>query len=61
MTAASYWSLLNPAIEMAELSGNYGEKGEWAFVPVAIGFTLGAMFVFGADYVLPYLVGNNTF
>ncbi|XP_061182116.1 zinc transporter ZIP11-like [Saccostrea echinata] len=55
MTAASYWSLLNPAIEMAEHSGFYGDKGQWAFVPVAIGFILGAGFVYGADIFMPYL------
>ncbi|RUS73134.1 hypothetical protein EGW08_019114 [Elysia chlorotica] len=53
MTAASFWSLLAPAIEMAEMSGLYGSKGQWAFVPVAIGFTLGAVFVFAADLVIP--------
>eukprot|EP00037_Helgoeca_nana_P025049 m.269407 g.269407 ORF g.269407 m.269407 type:complete len:328 (+) comp26832_c1_seq8:4730-5713(+) len=52
MLAASYWSLLAPAIEMAEESGTYGEKGEWAFVPAAIGFFLGAYFVYGADILL---------
>lgn len=51
--AASYWSLLAPAIEMAEASGSYGESGQWAFVPVAIGFGLGAMFVYGADLFMP--------
>ena len=56
MTAASYWSLLNPAIEMAEHSGFYGDKGQWAFVPVAIGFVFGAAFVYGADIFMPYLV-----
>lgn len=59
MTAASYWSLLAPAIEMAEKSGNYGAEGQWAFFPVAIGFTLGAAFVYGADVFMPYLVRNN--
>ena len=53
MTAASYWSLLAPAIEMAESSGNYGSEGQWAFVPVAIGFTLGAVFVYAADVFMP--------
>ncbi|GFR92129.1 zinc transporter ZIP11-like [Elysia marginata] len=53
MTAASFWSLLAPAIEMAEVSGLYGEKGQWAFVPVAVGFTLGAVFVYAADLVIP--------
>lgn len=60
MTAASYWSLLAPAIEMAEMSGNYGAKGEWAFVPVAVGFGLGAAFVYGADLLLPHLGGSTT-
>ena len=60
MTAASYWSLLAPAIEMAESSGNYGANGEWAFVPVAIGFALGAAFVYGADILLPHLVSPLT-
>lgn len=49
MTAASFWSLLAPAIELAESSGNYGAEGEWAFLPVAVGFFLGALFVYGAD------------
>lgn len=49
MTAASFWSLLAPAIELAETSGSYGQDGEWAFLPVAIGFLLGALFVYAAD------------
>ncbi|XP_052070809.1 zinc transporter ZIP11-like [Mytilus californianus] len=60
MTAASYWSLLAPAIEMAELSGLYGSNGEWAFIPVAVGFVLGAVFVYGADVLIPYIGGGGT-
>ncbi|XP_076458583.1 zinc transporter ZIP11-like [Babylonia areolata] len=60
MTAASYWSLLAPAIEMAESSGLYGANGQWAFVPVAVGFALGAAFVFGADILLPHVGGSTT-
>ena len=45
MLAASYWSLLAPAIDMAAESPTYGEQ--FAFVPVAIGFFLGAVFVYG--------------
>ena len=45
MVAASFWSLLNPAIE---LSG-----GSW--IPAAIGFMLGAFFLFGLDKVLPHI------
>lgn len=55
MTAASFWSLLDPAIALAESSPTYGSKGQWAFVPVAVGFILGALFVFGADVLLPKL------
>ena len=29
MTAASFWSLLAPGIEMAENSGLYGPEGQW--------------------------------
>ena len=53
MLAASYWSLLAPAIEMAEESGLYGT---FTFVPVSIGFLLGAGFVYAADIALPYMV-----
>lgn len=49
MTAASYWSLLAPAIEMAEKSTVYGENGEFAFVPATIGFLFGALFVWLTD------------
>nr|XP_020477667.1 zinc transporter ZIP11 isoform X2 [Monopterus albus]XP_020477668.1 zinc transporter ZIP11 isoform X2 [Monopterus albus] len=57
MLAASYWSLLAPAIGMAEDSGKYGS---FAFVPVAVGFTLGAAFVYIADLAMPLLgVGSD--
>ncbi len=52
MLAASYWSLLEPAIEMASESGMYGENGEWAFAPVAVGFVAGAAFVYAADVLM---------
>ena len=52
MLAASYWSLLDPAIELAAASGTYGAKGELAFVPAAIGFVLGAVFVYCSDLFL---------
>ena len=41
---------------MAESSGSYGANGQWAFVPVCVGFGLGAAFVYGADVFMPYLV-----
>ncbi|XP_076616062.1 zinc transporter ZIP11 isoform X2 [Chaetodon auriga] len=52
MLAASYWSLLAPAIDMAEDSGKYGS---FAFLPVAVGFALGAAFVYFADLAMPLL------
>lgn len=60
MTAASYWSLLEPAIEMCKKSGVYGEDGQYAFVPVAVGFLFGAVFVYGTDKFLDFLGINST-
>jgi ZIP family zinc transporter len=51
MLAASFWSLLNPSIDMAETTWS----PQWAWVPVAIGFLLGALFIFGLDQFLPHL------
>lgn len=59
MVAASYWSLLAPAIDVATESGLYGDKGQWAFVPVAIGFLLGGAFVLLADFMLPHEEGEG--
>ncbi|MFN2130688.1 MAG: ZIP family metal transporter [Anaerolineae bacterium] len=49
MVAASYWSLLAPAIEMAERAGGI------AWVPAAVGFLGGGVFLWGVDKVLPHL------
>jgi ZIP family zinc transporter len=49
MIAASFWSLLSPAIEMSK-----GE-GFIKVIPAAVGFALGALFIFGLDKVLPHL------
>jgi ZIP family zinc transporter len=49
MIAASFWSLLSPAIEMSP-----GEGFAQA-VPAAIGFIAGALFLFGLDKWLPHL------
>lgn len=59
MIAASFWSLLKPAIELAESSKMYGKKGEYAFLPVAGGFLLGAIFVFATDKIISYLGINS--
>jgi ZIP family zinc transporter len=55
MLAASFWSLLNPAIEMAQLTWSH----QWAWVPVAIGFLGGAIFLFSLDQLLPHLHLNE--
>ncbi|XP_011638695.1 zinc transporter ZIP11 isoform X1 [Pogonomyrmex barbatus] len=55
MVAASYWSLLAPAIEMAKESKMYGAEGEYAFVPIAVGFLIGAAFVYGTDVLISTL------
>jgi ZIP family zinc transporter len=49
MIAASYWSLLAPAIEMAE------ELPGPTWLPAAFGFLLGGAFLWGVDKVLPHL------
>lgn len=49
MIAASYWSLLAPAIEMSE---NHS-IGSW--FPAVIGFLMGAVFLRLADKMLPHL------
>jgi ZIP family zinc transporter len=49
MIAASYWSLLAPAIEMAE------ESGDVAWVPATVGFLAGGVFLWAVDKVLPHL------
>lgn len=53
MIAASYWSLLKPAIEIATDSQEYGTDGQYVFLPVGFGFLLGALFVFLTDLFLP--------
>ncbi len=49
MIAASYWSLLAPAIEMSEND----PIGKW--FPPAVGFLAGGAFLFAADKIIPHL------
>lgn len=49
MIAASYWSLLAPAIEMSE------GKALPAWFPAMVGFLLGGIFLRGIDKILPHL------
>ena len=49
MIAASVWSLLIPSIEMAE------NQGKVAWIPAAIGFLLGIVFLLVLDSVIPHM------
>lgn len=49
MLAASYWSLLAPAIEIAE------QDGVPPWLPATVGLMVGAGFLFGLDKILPHL------
>jgi ZIP family zinc transporter len=49
MIAASFWSLLAPAIEMAEA------EGKNPMVPALVGFLGGGAFLFMVDKILPHL------
>ncbi len=49
MIAASFWSLLAPAIDMSEAQGIPG------WLPAVIGFLAGGGFLFGVDKLLPHL------
>ncbi len=49
MIAASFWSLLAPAIEMAESEGLPG------WMPAVIGFMLGGLFLWAVDHIMPHL------
>jgi len=49
MIAASYWSLLAPAIEISENTGNI------AWLPAVIGFLLGGACLWSLDKILPHL------
>jgi ZIP family zinc transporter len=49
MIAASFFSLLLPAIDMAEASGTPG------WLPAVVGFLTGGAFLYGIDKLLPHL------
>lgn len=50
MLAAAIWSLLNPALELAAKSW-----GIWRFVPVSLGFVIGAAMLRLLDFILPHI------
>lgn len=49
MLAASYWSLLGPSVEMAEMSGTA------AWIPPVVGFGMGGLGLWALDNVLPHV------
>ncbi len=51
MIAASFWSLLQPAIESSENSA-------MPWLPAAIGFILGGVFIRILDYIIPHIHKN---
>ena len=55
MIAASFWSLLNPAIEFVEKQSEAGITNLPSFLPPAIGFFLGALFLYLLDKKIPHL------
>lgn len=48
MVSASFWSLLIPAVEQSKQT-----YGRWAFVPEAVGFCLGMLFLLLIDTLVP--------
>ena len=53
MVAASIWSLLIPAIEQS------ADLGKGAFLPAAIGFWIGVLFLLALDHIIPHLHANS--
>jgi len=55
MIAASFWSLLSPAIEYVEMQNKMGLSNTPSWFAPAVGFFLGALLLFGLDKVIPHL------
>ncbi len=52
MVAASVWSLLSPALEQS------APMGTWSFIPAAVGFWFGILFLLLLDHLIPHLHRN---
>ena len=59
MIAASFWSLLLPALEIGDKLN--GDNKIMSLVPVILGFLLGAFFVYITDILMPENVINRVF
>ena len=55
MIAASFWSLLSPAIAYVEIQNDMGLSNTPVWLPPAIGFFLGALFLYILDKTIPHL------
>ena len=55
MIAASFWSLLSPAIEYVELQNQLWLSSTPGWLPPAIGFFAGALFLYFIDKLIPHL------
>ncbi len=53
MVAASFWSLLQPALESSEAMGSL------SFIPAAVGFLIGIGFLLLLDEITPHMHFNN--
>ena len=49
MVAASFWSLLQPALDSSE------EMGKLSFIPAAVGFIIGIGFLLLLDIITPHM------
>jgi len=56
MVAASVWSLLIPALDQAQKDG----MGKLSFLPAAIGFCFGMLFLLFLDCVIPHMHMDET-
>ena len=55
MIAASFWSLLSPAIAYVEMQNEMGISNSPSWLAPAIGFFLGALFLFVLDKIIPHM------
>ena len=55
MIAASFWSLLSPAIAYVEMQNEMGISDSPSWLAPAVGFFLGALFLFILDKIIPHL------
>ena len=55
MIAASFWSLLSPAISYVEMQNEMGTSSLPSWFPPAVGFFMGALFLYWLDKIIPHL------